>query len=85
MANHMNEYLNPLYEAETNVGVLSPNTCPQNIRFWRGMYCRFEGGVHPREAMGDILLATCDHSTSLQEHIKLLQKRITSLKGLLGD
>lgn len=85
MANHTNEYMNPLYQADSNTGLMVPNISSQNIKFWRGMYCRFESGVHPREPLNDILLSTCDHSTSLTEHIKLLQKRITSLKKLLGD
>jgi hypothetical protein len=38
------------------------------------MYCRFESGVHPREPLGDMLLAICDHSSSLEDHIRLLQK-----------
>lgn len=45
-----------------------------NFRFWRGMYCRYESGVHPREPLGDLLLATCDHSFSLDDHIKYLTK-----------
>lgn len=38
------------------------------------MYCRFESGVHPREPLGDLLLATVDHSNSLEDHIKYLTK-----------
>lgn len=38
------------------------------------MYCRFENDVHPREPLSDLLLATCDHSSSLEDHVKLLQK-----------
>lgn len=74
MANHMNEYMNPLYCAEETPGTIVPNLFPQNIRFWRGMYCRFESGVHPREPLGDLLLATCDHSYSLEDHIRYLTK-----------
>lgn len=74
MANHMNEYINPLYSALASPDVLVPNIAPQNIKFWRGMYCRFESGVHPREPLGDLLLATCDHSSSLEDHIRLLTK-----------
>ncbi|XP_066999701.1 myotubularin-related protein 8 isoform X4 [Anabrus simplex] len=85
MANHMNEYINPLYNAETTPDILIPNISPQNIRFWRGMYCRFENGVHPREPLGDLLLATCDHSSSLEDHIRLLTKRITILKEQLAE
>lgn len=72
MANHMNEYLNPLYKSWD--GLMTPSLAPQSIPFWRGMYCRFESGVHPREPLGDLLLATCDHSASLEDHIKLLTK-----------
>lgn len=85
MANHMNEYVNPLYCAEGSLGTVVPNLCPQNIRFWRGMYCRFESGVHPREPQGDLLLATCDHSYSLEDHIKYLTKRITSVKSFISN
>ena len=74
MANHMNEYINPLYSPEETSDVLVPNISPQVIKFWRGMYCRFESGVHPREPLGDLLLATCDHSSSLEDHIRLLTK-----------
>jgi len=70
----MNEYINPLYSALATPDILVPNIAPQNIKFWRGMYCRFESGVHPREPLGDLLLATCDHSSSLEDHIRLLTK-----------
>lgn len=85
MANHMNEYINPLYSALATPDILIPNIAPQNIKFWRGMYCRFESGVHPREPLGDLLLATCDHSSSLEDHIRLLTKRINFLKQQLAD
>jgi hypothetical protein len=70
----MNEYINPLYSSLATPDILMPNIAPQNIKFWRGMYCRFESGVHPREPLGDLLLATCDHSSSLEDHIRLLTK-----------
>lgn len=85
MANHMNEYINPLYSPEDTPGLLIPNVMPQSIKFWRGMYCCFESGVHPREPLGDLLLATCDHSASLDDHIHLLTKRINSLKEVMGE
>ncbi|XP_065158473.1 myotubularin-related protein 6 isoform X2 [Atheta coriaria] len=84
MATHENEYLNPLYEEAETPGLLRPNLFPQNIKFWRGMYCRFESGIHPREPLGDLLLATCDHSSSLEDHVNYLAKRISSFKSLLN-
>lgn len=38
------------------------------------MYCRYENGVHPREPLGDLLLATCNHSHALEDHIQYLKK-----------
>lgn len=38
------------------------------------MYSRFESGVHPREPLGDLLLASKDHSTSLEDHVQHLTK-----------
>lgn len=80
----MDEYMNPLYNPAENADFLVVNTASQNIKFWRGMYCRFESGVHPREPISEILLAIVDHSNSMREHIKHLQRRIAYLKNLLG-
>lgn len=44
------------------------------FRFWRGMYNRFENGVHPREPLSDMLVAAKDHISSLEDHILFLQK-----------
>ena len=84
MANHVHEYVNPLYCADDNSEFLVPNTASQNIKFWREMYCRFESGVHPREPIKEILHASADHSTALKDHINLLQCRIAQLEKLLG-
>ncbi|XP_063232371.1 myotubularin-related protein 6 isoform X3 [Bacillus rossius redtenbacheri] len=85
MANHTDEYINPLYNPDSKPDLLVPNVGPQCIKFWRGMYCRFENGVHPREPLGDLLLATLDHSSSLEDHIRLLTKRVNYLKQRLAE
>ena len=46
------------------------------VRFWRGMYNRFETGIHPRDEMKDILSAARDHTSSLEDHVRLLEKVI---------
>ncbi|XP_031616329.1 myotubularin-related protein 6 isoform X3 [Contarinia nasturtii] len=83
MANHLNEYVNPLYRPEIN-SIIRPNLSPQSIKFWRGMYGRFESGVHPRESMNDLLLASQDHTNSLEDHVQHLTKRIGYLKNLIS-
>lgn len=46
------------------------------VRFWSGMYCRHENGVHPRESLPDLLPAAVEHSAALQQHIDYLAKVI---------
>nr|XP_023012952.1 myotubularin-related protein 8 [Leptinotarsa decemlineata] len=84
MANHLSEYLNPLYNSEETPSVLVPNLIPQNIKFWSGMYCRFESGVHPREPQADMLLATSDYTSSLDDHVKYLTKKLSNVKSMIS-
>lgn len=84
MANHMNEYINPLYRPGEDEDIIRPNLSPQVIKFWRGMYSRFESGVHPRENICDLLLTSKDHSASLEDHALSLTKRIGNIKNLIS-
>ena len=58
LVTHNDEFVNPLYDRATQSEVLRPNLSPQNIQFWRGLYCRFETGAHPREPIVDLLTIT---------------------------
>lgn len=70
----MNEYINPLYRPGEVEDIIRPNLSPQVIKFWRGMYSRFESGVHPRENISDLLLNSKDHCASLDDHVQHLTK-----------
>ncbi|KAL0879630.1 hypothetical protein ABMA27_003345 [Loxostege sticticalis] len=84
MANHLHEYKNPLYNPKAHPDVLKPDLSAQSIRFWRGMYCRHENGVHPREPLGDLLPAALEHCSALDHHINYLARRISTFKNLLS-
>lgn len=85
MANHMNEYINPLYRPGADVDdIIRPNLAPQVIKFWRGMYSRFDSGVHPRENLSDLLLASKDHCASLEDHVQHLTKVRITRKSVLS-
>ncbi|WAQ97999.1 MTMR6-like protein, partial [Mya arenaria] len=86
LCKRQSEFLNPLFKKEYEVmqPVLIPKTYPQCIKFWRGMYNRFETGIHPRDEVKDIVGAARDHSTSLEDHVRLLEKRITQICQVLG-
>ncbi|KAJ8298540.1 hypothetical protein KUTeg_025071 [Tegillarca granosa] len=80
LTKNMSEYLNPLYKKEYEIDhpVIIPKSSPQCIKFWKGMYNRYENGIHPREHISDILSAAKDHSASLEDH------RITQICKVLG-
>ncbi|XP_016929607.2 phosphatidylinositol-3,5-bisphosphate 3-phosphatase MTMR6 isoform X1 [Drosophila suzukii] len=83
MANHLNEYINPLYKPNVD-DTIKANLAPQCIKFWRGMYGRFESGIHPREPLGDLLLDSKEHCNSLEDHVQHLTKRIASFKNYIS-
>lgn len=85
MANHLNEYVNPFYRPGEMEDIIRPNLSPQVIKFWRGMYCRFESGVHPRENIGELLLTSKEYSASLEDHVQHLTKRIGNFKTLISN
>lgn len=70
LVTNTDEFLNPLYDRATQVQILRPNLAPQNIKFWRGLYCRFETGAHPREPIVDLLAITTVSSVSSDSIVK---------------
>ncbi|CAG0880613.1 unnamed protein product [Cyprideis torosa] len=85
VATHHAEYLNAIYKREENKNyILLPNLAPQCIKFWRGMYVRFEEGVHPRDNLSDIHAMLSQHCSCLEDHIKLLNKKVTQSSGKDG-
>ncbi|XP_076653260.1 myotubularin related protein 6 [Halictus rubicundus] len=88
MANNMHEYMNPLFKCsrlnDDSSNVLQPKLAAQSIILWRGMYFRFENGIHPRETYEDCLLTIHDHISCLEDHVKLLVKRVGALNSTLN-
>jgi myotubularin-related protein 6/7/8 len=57
--------------------VLTLNTSPQVIKFWRNFYNRFESGIHPKESIDDLMVVTYNHILSLERHIRFLESKLT--------
>lgn len=81
MWQHISEYINPFYNEDH--GILIPSTSPQHIRLWRSLYARFDANIHPRESCIDHVCALDDQNKSLEDHIKLLRKKVQSMKNIL--
>ncbi|XP_047740293.1 myotubularin-related protein 6 isoform X2 [Hyalella azteca] len=81
LAGQVMEHTNPLYRSDILPTFLTPSLAPQALQFWRGLYCRYWSGVHPREPLCDLLSATQDHSKALEAQAMFLSKRI----GWLSD
>ncbi|XP_059094502.1 myotubularin-related protein 6-like [Tigriopus californicus] len=79
------DYTNPLYERSTQMEVMRPTTAPQNIKFWSGLFCRFESGAHTREPIIDLLSVTQNHTTSLEDHGRQLSKTIGQMTSLIAN
>jgi len=85
LTNMADEFVNPLYDHSSKMDVISPTVSPQNILFWRGFYCRFEVGTHPREPVIDLLTLTQLHTASLEDHAKHLTKRVDGLRSMISN
>ncbi|XP_058791089.1 myotubularin-related protein 6 [Phymastichus coffea] len=83
VAQRINEFINPFYSSSQCKGetsrILKPKLFPQNIILWRGLYFRFENGVHPRESCEDFLLTLNNHISAMEDHVKFLTKRVNSI------
>ncbi|XP_073518017.1 phosphatidylinositol-3-phosphate phosphatase MTMR7-like [Phyllobates terribilis] len=70
------DYMNPLYRADHSQtqGTLRPHTTPCHFRFWRGLYNRFEKGMHPRQSVTDFLQAVKEETQQLEEEMEFMEK-----------
>ncbi|KAK2169771.1 hypothetical protein LSH36_7g15017 [Paralvinella palmiformis] len=86
LSKYRTDFTNPFYKKDMSFAQhpLIPDTFPQTIRFWRGMYCRFDSGVHPRENILDIVCVLKDHTRSMEDHCMLLEQHVANLYKLLG-
>ncbi|RXM97895.1 Myotubularin-related protein 7 [Acipenser ruthenus] len=51
-------------------------------RFWRGMYNRFEKGLHPRQSVIDFLMAVKEETQQLEEDLEIHEEKIAKLEKL---
>ncbi|KAJ8416507.1 hypothetical protein AAFF_G00357950 [Aldrovandia affinis] len=80
------DYMNPLYRPDHSQtqGVLRPVTTPYCFKFWRGLYNRFEKGLHPRQSALDYLMAVREETQQLEEELAVHQERIEKLEKEQG-
>ncbi|KAJ7408361.1 Myotubularin-related protein 7 [Willisornis vidua] len=58
----------------------------RELKFWSGMYNRFEKGLHPRQSVTDYLMAVKEENQQLEEELEVLGERLANLqKSQLGD
>uniref|UniRef100_A0A8C7WRH3 Myotubularin related protein 7a n=1 Tax=Oryzias sinensis TaxID=183150 RepID=A0A8C7WRH3_9TELE len=63
------DYINPLYRPDHSQtqGLLRPSTAPYCFKFWRGLYNRFDQGMHPRQSVEDYLRAIQEETQQLED------------------
>lgn len=72
----INDYLNPLYKPNSvySTQVLRPDTRPQAMKYWWGLYNRFNKNMNTHENLCDALLMKKHHTSALNDYAKLLEK-----------
>lgn len=76
------DYINPLYRPDHSQtqGLLRPCTAPYCFKFWRGLYNRFDRGMHPRQSVEDYLSAIQEETQQLEEQLASHKQKIAQLE-----
>ncbi|XP_037317929.1 myotubularin-related protein 7a [Pungitius pungitius] len=76
------DYMNPLYRPDhrQTQGLLRPSTAPYCFKSWRGLYNRFDQGMHPRQSVEDYLSAIQEETQQLEEQLASHQRKIAQLE-----
>ncbi|XP_068182181.1 myotubularin-related protein 7a [Antennarius striatus] len=80
------DYINPLYRPDHSKTqrLLPASTAPYCFKFWRGLYNRFDKGMHPRQSIQDYLSAIQEETQQLQKQLASHKQKITQLEQELG-
>ncbi|UJR26200.1 hypothetical protein I4U23_007543 [Adineta vaga] len=84
---NVNDFQNPLFRPQSNYAneVLLPTINSQTLKFWLNMYHRFDSALLPKENISNTLARLVDHTTSLSDHARLLEKRIRELQSTFDN
>uniref|UniRef100_A0A147A505 Myotubularin related protein 7a n=1 Tax=Fundulus heteroclitus TaxID=8078 RepID=A0A147A505_FUNHE len=76
------EFINPLYRQNhsQSQGLLRPSTAPYCFKFWRGLYNRFDQGMHPRQSVEDYLRVIQEETHQLEEQLDSHKQKIAQLE-----
>ncbi|XP_077434130.1 myotubularin-related protein 7a isoform X3 [Vanacampus margaritifer] len=76
------DYTNLLYKPDLSQtqGLLQPSTAPYWFKFWRGLYNRFNRGMHPRQSVEDYLRAIQEETEQLEELLASHKQKISKLE-----
>lgn len=76
------EFFNPLYRQNhsQSQGLLRPSTAPYCFKFWRGLYNRFDRGMHPRQSVEDYLRVIREETQQLEEQLDSHKQKIAQLE-----
>ncbi|KAJ8271719.1 hypothetical protein COCON_G00105780 [Conger conger] len=79
-------YMNPLYRPDHSQtqGVLRPATAPYCFKLWKGMYCRSEKGLIPKQSALDFLMALKEETQQLEAELVSHEEKIARLGKLQG-
>ncbi|XP_013879589.1 myotubularin-related protein 7a [Austrofundulus limnaeus] len=76
------DFTNPLYRPDHSQtqGLLRPSTSPYCFKFWKGLYNRFDHGMHPRQSVVDYLKAIQEETQQLEDQLASHKQKISQLE-----
>ncbi|CAF1610320.1 unnamed protein product [Adineta ricciae] len=84
---NVNDFKNPAFRPQSAYAseVLIPTLNTQTLKFWLNMYHRFDSSLLPKENISNTLTNLVDHTAALNDHARLLEKRIRELRSVLDN
>ncbi|UJR22795.1 hypothetical protein I4U23_025827 [Adineta vaga] len=84
---NVNDFKNPLFRPQSAYAceVLLPTINTQTLKLWLNMYHRFDSTLLPKENIPNTLTHLVDHTAALNDHARLLEKRIREFHSALED
>ncbi|XP_065920109.1 myotubularin-related protein 8-like isoform X2 [Dysidea avara] len=80
----LNDYINPLYDEMSHQDVIKVSVDFKQLRYWTGLYNRFNEAAHPRELVEEKVSCVTQQNVCLDSHISHITKQIEVLKMKLS-
>jgi myotubularin-related protein 6/7/8 len=80
---HLDDFVNSLYDKDIDNQLIVPVFDIPFLRFWKGLYCRYDTGPHAQELWEEVACSYFQQNICLEDHIRYLTQHMNDLKEKL--